>query len=283
MGDVCHQILRVLGSRSSEIRSIQLRDPAAAILDFSGVAICRSVGDPVVDRLGIDHQVLGDGIPCCVKVVKGDLLIDRHRHCVGLFRVDGLAGVRVRTGGHRASPLLVSDEAVRKVPRLGRGELQVLVPEAQGEEHRLDPVPVQASALHLIVDLRHRTVQFLQTGLHDTYLGSVFRGHGRRNNAAVEHQVHGGVVVLSGAREQRQQQGGDEDDRGKDRCRDPSHGFSGLFICQGCQCSLNCRGSYCHLVPRPFWSLLLFLRHRSREGLQRRIHRELPAVPDLPQ
>ena len=55
MGDVCHQILRVLGSRSGEIRGIQLRDPAAAILNLPGIAVCGTVCDPVVDRLGIDR------------------------------------------------------------------------------------------------------------------------------------------------------------------------------------------------------------------------------------
>ena len=203
MGDVCHQILCILGSRRREVRSIQLRDPAAAILDLSGVAVCCTIGDPIIDRPGICSQVLCNGIPCRGKIGKGRLLIDRHRHRVGLFRIERLASVWICTGGHGAGPFLVADKAVRKVPCCRCGEFQVLISEAQGEEHRLDPVSIQARIFRFSIDFRHRPVQHLQAGLHNVHLSGIFRGHGGWDRTAVEHQVHGGVVMLGRAGEQR--------------------------------------------------------------------------------
>ena len=203
VGDVCHQILRILRGEVCKLRGIQLRDPAAAILDFSSVAIRCAICNPVIDRLGICRQVLCDGMPGSSEVGKGGLLIDRHRHRVGLFRIERLASVWICTGGHGAGPFLVADKAVRNVPCCRCGEFQVLISEAQGEEHRLDPVSIQARIFRFSIDFRHRPVQHLQAGLHNVHLSGIFRGHGGWDRTAVEHQVHGGVVMLGRAGEQR--------------------------------------------------------------------------------
>ena len=70
----------------------------------------------------------------------------------------------------------------------------------RGSGHR----PILPDVAALIIDEAHKLPETARQMFGvNVHLGGIFRGHGGRNNAAVEHQVHGGVVMLGRAGEQR--------------------------------------------------------------------------------